>query len=228
MRTRPTCSGSARRSAASSRSTTSTSRARAHHACPHVLPTLHLEGSAAPMPTVSTSSASERQIAANRANAKKSTGPRTPEGRARAAMNALKDGVFARTPLLPGEAEDDHQAMVAELVDDLAPAPHLHPWTVPLVGQHERGARRVPPEVAHLRPLGVAGDGQPALRIHPGGDGGRLGRAVAPGGAWPVRPPETCSRRPRNCADWSAASESSGASSVSWPAPSSRAPASSF
>ncbi len=35
-------------------------------------------------------------LAANRANALKSTGPRTPQGKARSCLNALKDGRYAR------------------------------------------------------------------------------------------------------------------------------------
>ncbi len=38
---------------------------------------------------------SPRQIAANRANARRSTGPRTPEGKQRSSLNALKHGILA-------------------------------------------------------------------------------------------------------------------------------------
>src|SRR5467141_3760597 len=51
--------------------------------------------------------ASQLQIEANRRNAKKSTGPKTPEGRAAVRLNGLKHGLCAETLLLPGEAEAD-------------------------------------------------------------------------------------------------------------------------
>lgn len=40
---------------------------------------------------------SQRKLAANRANAARSTGPRTPQGKARSAQNALKHGFTAST-----------------------------------------------------------------------------------------------------------------------------------
>ena len=43
-----------------------------------------------------------RQIAANRQNARKSTGPRTPEGRAVSRMNALKHGILSKEVLVHG------------------------------------------------------------------------------------------------------------------------------
>ena len=44
-----------------------------------------------------------RRTIANRENAKKSTGPRTPEGKAISSKNALKHGMTSREVLLPGE-----------------------------------------------------------------------------------------------------------------------------
>jgi hypothetical protein len=46
---------------------------------------------------------SAEKIAANRLNAKKCTGPRTPRGKSHASVNALKHGIFARRRLIAGE-----------------------------------------------------------------------------------------------------------------------------
>ena len=45
---------------------------------------------------------SSKQIAANRQNARKSTGPRTPAGRAVSKMNALKHGILSKVVLVRG------------------------------------------------------------------------------------------------------------------------------
>ena len=46
---------------------------------------------------------SERKITANRANAKGSTGPKTPEGKAKSRCNALKHGLCAKVISIPDE-----------------------------------------------------------------------------------------------------------------------------
>src|SRR5579859_4888669 len=56
--------------------------------------------------------ATERQIQANRRNAQKSTGPKTPQGRAIVRWNGLKHGLNARTLILPGENRADFEALV--------------------------------------------------------------------------------------------------------------------
>ena len=62
--------------------------------------------------------ATKAQIKANRENAKKSTGPRTEEGKARVSLNALKHGLLARDAVLPSEdpAEFDRQRVPGRLL----------------------------------------------------------------------------------------------------------------
>src|SRR6202790_1525841 len=61
------------------------------------------------------SRATLKQFAANRRNAQKSTGPKTPEGKAAVSMNSLRHGLRARTVVLPGEDLHEFQ----QLCDDL-------------------------------------------------------------------------------------------------------------
>ena len=62
-----------------------------------------------------------RQIA-NRANAQKSTGPKTAEGKAKSSLNAVKHGLAAQHVLLPNEDAEAYQAVVQGWIDDLQPA----------------------------------------------------------------------------------------------------------
>ncbi len=49
--------------------------------------------------------ATEKQIAANRRNAQKSTGPKSDAGKAKAKFNALKHGMTADTAVLPSKTQ---------------------------------------------------------------------------------------------------------------------------
>jgi hypothetical protein len=66
--------------------------------------------------------ATEAQTSANRTNAQKSTGPRTPEGKAVAARNAVKHGLLAREVVLQGEDLGEFELCRQELLEELAPA----------------------------------------------------------------------------------------------------------
>src|SRR5581483_6015180 len=62
--------------------------------------------SSATLPAERTPMATVKQIAANRANARKSTGPRTPEAKAAASRNALKTGIYAPGSIIRHESAE--------------------------------------------------------------------------------------------------------------------------
>ena len=65
---------------------------------------------------------SRKQIAANRRNARKSTGPRTHRGKAAARLNSLKHGLSARIIVLPHEDPRAYERQRDELFERLGPA----------------------------------------------------------------------------------------------------------
>ena len=54
---------------------------------------------------------SQKQIAANRRNAAKSTGPKTAEGKQVTRLNALKHGLQAEHVVIPGEDPEEFEAL---------------------------------------------------------------------------------------------------------------------
>jgi hypothetical protein len=64
---------------------------------------------------------SEQKLEANKLNALKSTGPRTPEGRAKSALNAIKHGLCAQTVIISSENSDEFRAFAKNLTSDFAP-----------------------------------------------------------------------------------------------------------
>ncbi len=64
---------------------------------------------------------SERRLVANRANAQLSTGPTTPQGKAKSSLNAVKTGLTGRTVLLPSEDAAAYEAHLARYRDEFQP-----------------------------------------------------------------------------------------------------------
>jgi hypothetical protein len=63
-----------------------------------------------------------QQIEANRLNAQKSTGPRSPEGKATVRFNALKTGIDAQSQVIPGEDPAALELLAAEYYERYQPA----------------------------------------------------------------------------------------------------------
>jgi hypothetical protein len=65
--------------------------------------------------------ASQSQMDANRANAQRSTGPKTPQGKAASSLNALKHGLTAEQAVIPGEDPELFDQSLRSFFDHLQP-----------------------------------------------------------------------------------------------------------
>ena len=65
--------------------------------------------------------ASEQQLAANQANAQKSTGPRTDDGKAASRLNAVTHGLSAQTAVMPGESQSEFDQFTQRIIDNIGP-----------------------------------------------------------------------------------------------------------
>jgi len=66
--------------------------------------------------------ATEKQIQANRENAKKSTGPRTDEGKHRVSRNGLKHGLLSTVCVIPGESPADYDKHLSKFQEQYWPS----------------------------------------------------------------------------------------------------------
>ena len=73
---------------------------------------------------------SERQKAANQANALQSTGPKTREGKAVVRLNAIRHGLLARDVVLPGEDADAFEDLWNQVRADLSPVGPIEEFLV--------------------------------------------------------------------------------------------------
>jgi hypothetical protein len=56
---------------------------------------------------------SQLKIESNRRNSQKSTGPRTPAGKAASSLNHTKSGLYAKSQIIIGERQSDFEDLAA-------------------------------------------------------------------------------------------------------------------
>jgi hypothetical protein len=93
---------------------------------------------------------SQRQIEANRLNAQKSTGPRTPEGKAASSQNALKSGLDAESQFVWGESREDFAALQREYTNRFRPRTPEERFQVDTLIRNEWILRRLFRAESHL------------------------------------------------------------------------------
>src|SRR5262249_38305504 len=85
---------------------------------------------------------SEKQIAANRANAARSIGPHTNSGKARSRMNAWKHGLRAEKVVIAGEDAEDLYAIQRALWEEHQPEPGTESLLVERLAHYAWRVRR--------------------------------------------------------------------------------------
>src|SRR5262249_5150540 len=94
---------------------------------------------------------SQKKLEANRRNAEKSTGPKTPEGKERSSQNGLTHGLTSKKcPIWPGENEEEYRELQDALTRDLKPRGAMQREMVEDIVQTRWKIRRVPDLEAEL------------------------------------------------------------------------------
>jgi hypothetical protein len=102
---------------------------------------------------------SEKQIKANQQNARKSTGPRTQEGKDRASNNSVKHGLLSQDVLIRGEDGAALQELSERLREELKPVGELEDMLLDrIVAAHWRLRRLGRVEADIFTNLGRASD----------------------------------------------------------------------
>jgi hypothetical protein len=97
---------------------------------------------------------SHARLNANRANAQRSTGPRTEEGKAKSSMNAIKTGLTGRTVLLPTDDVPAYERHTARLMADFSPATETEKSLVQNIADTEWRLLRIPQLEASIYAIG--------------------------------------------------------------------------
>jgi hypothetical protein len=86
---------------------------------------------------------SASRIQANRANSQLSTGPKTPEGKAKSSVNAVKTALTGRTVLLPTDDVAAYQEHVQRFIDEFKPVGHRESELVQALSDHSWRLNRI-------------------------------------------------------------------------------------
>jgi hypothetical protein len=107
---------------------------------------------------------SDKQAQANRRNALKSTGPKTPEGKAAVRHNATKHGLLSQEVLLPGEDAAALEELGERLRAELQPVGELESMLVDrIIAAYWRLRRLGRVEAGIYSPGSYMGNGQSEL-----------------------------------------------------------------
>src|SRR5262245_40065400 len=87
---------------------------------------------------------SNQQRQANRNNARNSTGPRTPAGKAKSRLNSRKHGLTGRMLIIVGEAAEDFDKLRTELLEEHNPQSSLETELVERIAGIAWRLRRIP------------------------------------------------------------------------------------
>jgi hypothetical protein len=94
------------------------------------------------MPTESAPKPKRTRAEINRENAKKSTGPKTPEGKAASSKNALKYGIYSKFACIEGEDPEQLDALREDLRAEHQPASLTEEMLVDEIAHHYWRIRR--------------------------------------------------------------------------------------
>jgi hypothetical protein len=98
--------------------------------------------------------ATDKQVAANRANAQLSTGPASPEGKAKVSHNAVKTGLTGRTVLLPSDDVAAYQHHIASTFAQWQPETDREKALVQSIGDTDWRLLRIPTLESGIYALG--------------------------------------------------------------------------
>lgn len=99
---------------------------------------------------------SEAKNAANRENARKSTGPKSARGKGKSKLNAVKHGIYATTPVLSWEDHDAYRKLAKANQEHFAPVGPVEDMLVHQINTEQWKLRRI--EMAEAALIGQLTD----------------------------------------------------------------------